>query len=244
LNEAKQGMTTPSIWFDVALNQHASQELNIIFGEKAKFETPKPTELIKLIVHIASGVNDIVLDSFAGSGTTAHSVLKINKEEQSNRKFILIETEPYAESITAERVKRAINGYGQERNYEEGTGGGFVYYTIGMPLFDEQMNLNNEVPTEEIRKYVYFTETQMALKSGQLHQLGDNAYLLDKVNETAYYLYYRKDTITEVNVDFLATIRSKADQYVVYADNCLLSKEFMLRKNIIFKKIPRDITRF
>jgi len=66
---------------------------------------------------------------------------------------------------------------------------------------------------------------------------------LGKENETAYYFYYEKEEITTLNLDFLKTIKIKAEQYVIYADNCLLSKEFMQEKNIIFKKIPRDITK-
>jgi len=66
---------------------------------------------------------------------------------------------------------------------------------------------------------------------------------LGKENETAYYFYYEKEEITTLNLDFLKTIKIKAEQYVIYADNCLLSREFMQKKNIIFKKIPRDITK-
>jgi adenine-specific DNA-methyltransferase len=69
-SEAKSGMTAPTIWDDVGLNQHAAREIELLFGEKASFETPKPEGLMRRIIQIASNPGDIVLDSFAGSGTT------------------------------------------------------------------------------------------------------------------------------------------------------------------------------
>ncbi|PIY05176.1 MAG: type III restriction endonuclease subunit M, partial [Bacteroidetes bacterium CG_4_10_14_3_um_filter_31_20] len=72
----------------------------------------------------------------------------------------------------------------------------------------------------------------------------DNKYFLNKYNDTAYYFNYEADKVTTLNHDFLSAIKTKAEQYVIYADKCLLTKEFMTKKNIIFKKIPRDITRF
>lgn len=92
--------------------------------------------MIDRILKIASvGKEDIVLDSFAGSGTTAHAVLNMNKSDGGNRKFILVEMGDYADTITAERVKRVINGYGEGKNAVEGTGGNFSYYELGNPLF-------------------------------------------------------------------------------------------------------------
>jgi adenine-specific DNA-methyltransferase len=73
----------------------------------------------------------IILDSFAGSGTTAHAVLDLNKEDGGNRKFILVEMEDYANNITAERVRRVINGVPESKNFKEGTGGTFSYFELG-----------------------------------------------------------------------------------------------------------------
>lgn len=81
-----------------------------IFGEKKDFPSPKPVELIKVILSLATESNDIVLDSFAGTGTTAQAVLELNEEDDGNRQFILVEMEEYAESLTAERVRRVIRG--------------------------------------------------------------------------------------------------------------------------------------
>lgn len=88
----------------------ALEEIKKIFGE-SKFPTPKPVRLIKKILEIATDENSIVLDNFSGSGTTAEAVLQLNNDDDGNRKFILVECEDYADSITAERVRRVIKGY-------------------------------------------------------------------------------------------------------------------------------------
>jgi adenine-specific DNA-methyltransferase len=82
-----------------------------LFGGESVFETPKPDELLVRIVQIAADKNATILDSFAGSGTTAHAVLEANKRDGGNRKFILVEMEDYADRLTAERVRRVIKGY-------------------------------------------------------------------------------------------------------------------------------------
>jgi adenine-specific DNA-methyltransferase len=216
-----------------------TNKLREIFTDKI-FDFPKPVELIEILVEQATERDSIILDSFAGSGTTAHAVLNLNVQDGGNRNFVIIEMEDYAETITAERVKRVSKGYGDV----DGTGGAFDYYTLGEPMFDEDKMLNENIALEKIRQYVYYTETQQPLTIGKPYQKKDNSYLLDKYNATGYYFFYEKNEMTTLNNDFLATIKTKADQYVIYADNCLLSKEFMLKKNIVFKKIPRDITRF
>lgn len=181
---------------------------------------------------------DIILDSFAGSGTTAHAVLNLNKQDGGNRKFILIEMEEYANTITAERVKRVINGYGEGNKVVEGTGGDFSYYHLGQPIFLEQDILNEEIGIEKIQEYVWYTETKESFVPQE------ESYFLGKKEDTAYYFYYQKDSITTLDEKFLRTLKTKAKGYIIYADNCLLTKELMQKYNIIFKKIPRDITRF
>lgn len=210
--------------------------LKEIFNKKI-FDYPKTPTLIQYLINFVSDENSLVLDSFSGSGTTAHAVLNLNKLDGKKRNFILIEMEDYAETITAERVKRVIKGYGTT----EGTGGSFDFYELGQPMFLEDGNLNEIVGVEKIRQYVYYTETKTPLTEIK-HK--DNKHFLGKHNDTAYYFHYEQDEITTLDHNFLATMKTKAEQYVIYADNCLLTKEFMTRHHIIFKKIPRDITRF
>lgn len=129
--------------------------------------------------------------------------------------------------------------YGAGKNKVEGISGDFSFYELGQPLFKDDKNLNEEVPEEEIRKYVYYMETKKPLET----ETTDNPYLLGKNNDTAYYFYYKKDEITTLNHEFLSTINTKATEYIIYADKCVLAQEVMEKFNIVFKKIPRDITR-
>ena len=225
----------PEALLDEYLNTQGTNELKAIFEIKT-FDFPKPSELLKFLFSVSTNPNSIVLDSFAGSGTTAHAVLNLNQQDNGNRKFILIEMEDYAETITAERVKRVINGYADVK----GTGGSFDYYTLGEPLFDENNNLNEIVGVAKIREYVWFTETRTSI-----HELPSTKPFLGTHNDTSYYFIYEKEVITTLDYDSLAEhIKEKAERYIVYADMCLLPESFLREKNIEFKKIPRDITRF
>lgn len=241
------GIVPSNIWYDVeetGHNRNAKYELIKIFKELKTseiFRTPKPVKFIDKILRIGVDKNSIILDSFAGSGTTAHAVLNLNKQDGGNRKFILIEMEDYAETITAERVKRVIKGYGEGSKAVEGSGGSFDFYELGQPIFLENGNLNEEVGIERLRQYVCYTETKTP--PGTVEH-SDNSYFLKKHNDTAYYFFYEAKSTTTLNHAFLATIKTIAEQYVIYADNCLLTREYMAKHNIIFKKIPRDITRF
>lgn len=236
----ERGLTPETIWFasDVATNEIAKNELKEIFKDTVPFTTPKPYQLIERVIELSTDEDSIILDSFAGSGTTAHAVMNINKNNsQSNRKFILVEMEDYAESITAERVRRVSTGYADVN----GTGGSFDYYELGQPIFKKDKNLNEKVGENKIREYIYYTETRQYLKRNQEE---GSKYLLDTYNDTGYYFYYEKDKLTTLGLDTLSIVSERADQYIIYADKCLLDKEYMLVKNIVFKKIPRDIKRF
>jgi adenine-specific DNA-methyltransferase len=222
-----------------ATTDDAYETLKEIFETDRVFDYSKPFQLIEYLIASITHFdkNAIVLDSFAGSGTTSHAVLNLNKKDGGNRKFILIEMENYVETITAERVKRVMNGYSDT----EGTGGSFDFYLLGQPLFTEGGTLNDLAGIEKMRRYIFYTETQTFLNGNHYE---DNPYLLGLFNNTAYYFQYDAEGTTTLNHDFLSTIRTKAEQYIIYADNCLLPKEFMSKRNISFKKIPRDITLF
>jgi len=275
----------------------AKKEIKTIFDGNKVFDTPKPVRLIHRILQIATDKDSIVLDSFAGSGTTAQAVLNINKEDGSNRHFVLIEMEDYANSITAERVKRAITGFARdseevlyeqeittknladgagiledaksvtkdarksgeyskvsnpklEDNYltvigikkaaalEDKLGGDFSYYELGEPLFVDE-NLNKNIEIDKIREYIYFMDT----KNQPIPINSEEPYLLGVHIGTAYYFYYDREVATVLNRDFLHTIKTAADDYVIYADLCMLSDEELEKFHITFKKIPRDISR-
>ncbi|MGE1043746.1 site-specific DNA-methyltransferase [Bacillus wiedmannii] len=234
------GGQIPTIWSEKSFyTVNGTKMLKTIFPEEAKvFDYPKPLDLIISIIQAVTSDGDIILDSFAGSGTTAHAVLNLNKINKGNRKFILIEMMDYVESVTAERVKRVITGYGTEENYIEGTNGQFSYYELGEPLLEGE-KLNSRVEVEKIREYVYFTETKCKPHSVKI----DDPYYLGTHINTAYYLCYEKQNITTLNRELLHLVKTKADNYVIYADLCTLSDVELEKYNITFKKIPRDISR-
>lgn len=237
--DKREEITPTTHWNFKDVNSERGTEMFIKFlgFKKQDFPNPKPVGTIERIIKIATNPGDIVLDSFAGSGTTSQAVLNLNKQETLNRKFILIEMENYAENITAERVRRVINGYGDM----DGTGGNFAYYELGQAIFTPNHELNETIGEDKIRRYIYYSET-----SQPLTRLRDNAddYLLDVFQNTAYYFYYLQDQLTTLDLKALKLVTSTSEQYVIYADNCLLDKDFMRTNKIIFKKIPRDIKRF
>ena len=202
------------------------------------FDFPKPVQLIQYLLGFYSNADDIILDSFAGSGTTAHAVLNMNKADGGHRKFILVEMMDYADSITAERVKRVIRGYGEGKNAVEGTGGNFSFYDLGEPLLVGDC-LNEAVAPEKIREYIWFMET----KQPYAPPSGGNPYYLGKHNSTGYYFYYEPQRVTVLDYAFLSTITEKADGTVIYADRSSISEDKLAKMGVTFKKIPRDISR-
>jgi len=226
----------PETWFDSqGYNADGMQILSNILGGKV-LDHPKPPSLIEYILAFVTEKDDIILDSFAGSGTTAHAVLNLNKKDGGNRKFILVEMMDYAESITAERVRRVIDGYGNT----EGTGGSFGFYTLGEPLLYADGNINENISVEKIRDYVWYMETKQPVQTVDLEE---NPYYLGTISGTAYYFYYEKDCVTALDTEFLKQICISAEQYIIYADQCTLSDDELKRYSITFKKIPRDIAR-
>jgi adenine-specific DNA-methyltransferase len=189
--------------------------------------------------------------------------LNLNKVDGGNRKFILIECQDYAETITAERVRRVISPPAPEGGVFSppskmvdfappvGGWGAFSFYKLGEPLLVEEM-LNPKASIADIRQYIWYTETGnpcpspsgrgvfAPLPEGEGQGVG---YFLGNFQETAIYFYYQVDKATRLDYDFLATITEKSTYYLIYADVCYLSKEFMEANHIRFKKIPRDITR-
>ena len=297
-----EGSSIPTIWtekdFYTVKGTNALKE--ILPESDKKFNYPKAPELIYSVLQAISKENDVILDSFAGSGTTGQAVLALNNQDDGDRKFILIEMMDYADTITAERVKRVIKGYSykgelQEEIYskkltlkslaqgndiieqaektidenkdkydkiskpkisdnclkvfgtkvyvekKDGIGGAFDYYEIGEPLFQKDGNLNENVGIQKIREYIYYTETHEYLTR---KQDADYPYMLDYLNGTGYFFYYKPNEITTLSHDTLNNIPKKADHYVIYADVCTISSEQLEQKNITFKKIPRDINRF
>ena len=236
LNDKLNDANIPTELLLEYINRQGTKELDNL---GLSFDFPKPSSLIaQLIKYLDRKEDIIVLDSFAGSGPTAQAVLNLNNSDKYNRKFILIEMMDYAESLTAERVKRVIKGYGAGKKSTKGVGGNFSYYELGDTLMNGD-ELNESVGVDKIREYVYFTETKSRL--APLKE--DEPYYLGTHVATAYYFYYDREKATTLNRTFLHTVKTKADSYVIYADLCTLSNAELEKYHITFKKIPRDITK-
>jgi adenine-specific DNA-methyltransferase len=220
--------------YGIMTNEAGIRELDIL-GFKGKFDYPKPLDYISFLLNIINSKDAIILDSFAGSGTTAHAVLNLNKQDGGNRKFILVELGDYADTITAERVRRAIVGYGEGKNAVEGTGGGFDFYELGTPVFDELTGeINKDLDIEQLKQYVWYVETASKYSPQQ------EKYYLGEKDKVGYYFINDKVLDKEALID---VVKTKAEQYIIYADACLLSEEFRNKNNIVFKQIPQDIKR-
>ena len=224
-----------SVISNLGSTQNMSSELATM---GIKFDFPKPTALIQYLLGFYCEEDSIILDSFAGSGTTAHAVLNMNKADGGNRQFIIVEMMDYAEDITAKRAKCVISGYGEGKNAVAGTGGNFSFYDLGEPLLMGDC-LNEAVAPEKIREYIWFMET----KQPYAPPSDGNPYYLGKHNSTGYYFYYEPQRVTVLDYAFLSTITEKADGTVIYADRCSISEDKLAKMGVTFKKIPRDISR-
>lgn len=242
-NYETSGATIPTLWFEKEyFTTRGSELIREIFGSKDSFNFPKPIDIVQEAIGRVSKKDSIILDSFAGSGTTAHGVLNLNKDDGGNRKFILVELDEYAETVTAHRIRKVITGYQDiDGDLVEGTGGNFSFYKLGSPILVND-ELNPTVPLEKLREYIWFTETQEKYDtaSTSIHQ----DYLGRSTARTAYFFAFHPDQPTALSKEYLATFPEacRAESYVVYADTCLLTNEELATFNITFKKIPRDVT--
>ena len=218
-----------SVWWDKDDNtEKGTLEVKSLFDAKV-FNFPKPVEMIRKLIEMGTNKDSLVLDSFAGSGTTGHAVLDLNKEDGGNRKFIIVEMEDtIAKDITAERVKRAIKKY----DYKDG----FEYCELDKPLFNEHGQIESTCDFNQFATYIYFTETQKNIDKKEI----DGNFIGEDTN-TEYYLIYKEPKINELNKSFIKKLRKTEGKKVVYADRCLLDNDELLEYNIIFKQIPYEV---
>ncbi len=229
----------PSVLYKQA--QVSVKLLRKIFGGERVFENPKDHEVIMRLVRYVTKPGDLILDSFAGSGTTGHAVLQLNKDDGGNRRFILIEMEQkICREVTAKRLNRVIEGY-------EGTlglGGGFRYCVLGEPLFDERGRIREAVKYRDLAHHVYFTETGEPLPKPN----GKQFPLLGIFNSRAIYLLFNgvlgDKSANGGNVLTVATLRKLPEHTgprVVYGTACRISAARLKREGIAFKQIPYEI---
>jgi site-specific DNA-methyltransferase (adenine-specific)/adenine-specific DNA-methyltransferase len=244
------GNVVPRSFFhydDVGHTQEARTELLDILRE-CPFTTPKASRLISRLIEIGSDPGDIVLDSFAGSGTTGHAVLKLNNARATHeqRRFILVEMEPkIAREVTAERVRRVAEGYKNAKDETvEGLGGGFRYCELGEPLFYKTGKIREYVSFDDLARHVYFTETGEPLPRGSATM----SPFLGECRGVGIYLLYNgilgDKTANGGNVltrAVLAQLPKYDGQKVIYCAGCLLGRDRLQAERIIVRQTPYEI---
>ena len=254
LSEVSQGLVPVDLWrhADSGTTDEGSRELEQIIG-RAVFDNPKPTRLIERIIRLCADKGGIVLDSFAGSGTTAHAVLALNKEDGGNRKFILVECEDYADSITAERVRRVSTGVpgAKDKALREGLGGSFTYCTLGEPIELEGMLTGEALPPyAALAAYLLHTVTGVSAGENALRPQGDDG-LFHRDDLTDYYLLYEpnvawlRGSMAMLNEERAQRIsaagRAHGRKAVVFAAGKYIGQRELTAMGITFCQLPYEM---
>ena len=254
LSEVQQGVVPMTIWFydEVGHTDGARKLIKEIFHEKDNpFDNPKPVGLVDRILRLATDPDSIVLDSFAGSGTTAQAVLSLNKEDGGNRKFILVECEDYADTITAERVRRVINGVpnARDKSLKEGLGGAFTYCTLGEPIDINRMLTGESLPSYgDLASYLLNNAAVGLAPSRELAPENDDG-LFYRTSEQDYYLLYRPDLSWLqgnggiLKEELARRIHKMGRRAVVYGVDKFMGQKFLTNMGITFCQIPYEIYR-
>ena len=240
-SEAKQGMSSPSIWDDVGLNQHASAELEALFGEKASFETPKPEALLGRIIHVASSPTEIVLDSFLGSGTTAAVAQKMN------RRWIGIEMGEHAVTHCVPRLEKVVAGEqgGISKSVNWQGGGGFQFLKLGEPIFDESGAIHSKVTFAALASFIWHQET------GQPRAGAFDSPLLGIHEGRAIYLLFNGilgdkrpaggNVLTPAVLKAIKHILPYGGPKTVYGESLRVGPARLAQEEIVFRQIPYDV---
>ncbi|MCX7005346.1 MAG: site-specific DNA-methyltransferase [bacterium] len=247
LNET-EGVTTWTWWphTEVGHNQEATKELNETLGTPDLFDNPKPTRLIKRILQLATGKDSLILDSFAGSGTTGHALVQLNKQDGGTRRFILVEMESkIARELTAERLRRVCSNFNNDTlSHDETDDNAFRFCTLGTALFDQHGAINPDVKYADLARHVYFTETGEPLPHGK----PVDSPLLGISNGVAIYLLFngilgdrRANGGNILTRAILAQLPPFHGQKIIYAAGCLISEQRLRDLNIAFRQTPYEI---
>ena len=235
-----------------------TKQLQAIFQSTAlEFNNPKPTKLIKNLIEIAEGASSntdaIILDSFAGSGTTAQAVLSLNREDNGNRKFILVECEDYADTLTAERVRRVINGVpnASDESLREGLDGAFTYCTLGKPIEIEGMLTGEALPPyESLAAHLLYTTTGASVGASELEPKTDDG-LFHGDEKQDYYMLYKPDleyllsNESMLNLERAERIHNASCQNgkkaIVYGPGKYMPQKMLTEMGITFCQLPHAL---
>ncbi len=248
-NDVQKTSKPKTIWIDKDVNTENGGKLLKQIMEGKVFDYPKPLGLIKRILNIATDKNSIILDSFAGSGTTAHAVLDLNKEDGGNRKFILVEMEDYAGSITAERVRRVIKGVptAKDEKLKAGLGGSFSFCELGKEISIEKILTGESLPDySSLAGYVFYTATGKSLETGIKEKLD---YFVGETALYEVYLIYKPDisflrsndsALNDLKLKAIAARNSKKEK-LVFATAKYMGQKELSEQNITFCQLPYAI---
>ena len=224
----------------------SAYELKDIFPKhKRIFDYPKPSPLIHDIVSFATDKDSIVLDSFAGSGTTGHAVLALNKEDGGDRRFILVECEDYADTITAERVRRVIKGVpsAKDESLREGLGGTFSYFKLGKAMRKESMLDRDKLPSyERLAAYIFFTATGEEFDAAKMRP---ERHFIGRSRNYDVFLIYTDDFEQLKDLALTMDVARKFSRVerpkLVFAPTKYLDQEFLHQYGITFQQLPFEI---
>lgn len=224
-----------------------TNEIKAVFPEsKRPFDFPKPTELIQELLSFVTGENDLVLDSFAGSGTTGQAVLELNNMDESKRRFILVEMDQkISREITQKRLERVIAGYGSKRSDRvDGLGGGFSFAALSQPVYDESGRINESVTFPDLARHVFFTETGTPLPA----EAKLDTPFIGAAHGRAVYLLYNgilKDKSAQGGNRLTRKVLQDLPPFdgpkVIYGTACQLGQELLQKHQVTFKQIPYAI---
>lgn len=227
--------------------KNGTAEIEAIFGKRV-VEFPKPSDLIKELIIQSMNEDDIILDSFAGSGTTAHAVLALNKEDGGNRKFILVECEDYADTITAERIRRVSKGIknAKDENLKKGFGGTFSYFELGKPIEMQSILEGKHLPTYlELARYIFYTATGEEFDE---RKMNEKKQFIGESKDYEVYLFYKPDVEylknTALTIDRARALgQHKKKKRLVFAPVKFLDEDMLDQYRITFAQLPFEIYR-
>lgn len=232
--------------------RRGANELRALFPEKKQvFKNPKTYTLIEWLLSFTTGADSIVLDSFAGSGTTAHAVLSLNQRDQGNRKFILVEGEAYADSVTAERVRRVATGVpkASDEPLKSGMGGDFTFYTLGDAIDVDGILKGADLPaTESMASLLFHTATGERFDPQQFRpvpEIGEGVFEIGNHAGRRLWLIYRDDLEwLKTSEAALTLARAKAicssaeGNHLVFAPAKFVSRELLRAERLPIEFAP------
>jgi adenine-specific DNA-methyltransferase len=229
----------PNTWWpheEAGHTDEAKKEMQALFPNEVSFPTPKPVRLIERVLQIATSPGDLILDSFAGSGTTAHAVMKLNAEDGGDRRFILVEMDPaIARPVTAERVRRVARGYTNNKGEAvPGLGSDFRYCTLGAPLFRGNGSLNEDLTRDTLSRHLFFTEFGEPLSANPPSE----GSLVGTFGDTALHLLWDADGPGFLDAATLRGLPVWDGEYVIYGEGCAVPASILQERRVSFRQVP------